>query len=60
MIGLLIVIAAFLLYISAGVTCMTLMMAAIVSKTEKPEAKNYEEAQADLFKAWGDTICNKN
>lgn len=53
-----IVIIILLSIADLGIAMIMLMVAAIVgNKSDKP--KTYEQAQADLFKAWGDSVINE-
>lgn len=57
----LIAIFVVLIVIMICVFCITLMVASITSDVAKiKQPKSYEQAQAELFKAWGDKICSKN
>ena len=54
-----ILIVAILIF--AENTLIMFMIAVIVGNTKpQPRDKSYEQAQADLFKAWGDKMIKEN
>ena len=56
----LIAILVILIIIMGLMVLNTFMIAAITAEITKPKKKSYEQAQADLFKAWGDSIVKNS
>lgn len=54
----LIAILVILIIIMGLMVLNTFMIAAITAEVTKPKEKTLEEAQAELFKAWGDKVTN--
>lgn len=51
------VITILLVMLNIGLACNVLVLLAILGKlTEKP--KDFEQAKADMFKAWGDKVVS--
>ena len=51
------IIVILLTFADLGIGCIMFMVAALVSRKDRP--KDYSQAQADLFKAWGDDVIKK-
>lgn len=51
-----IAILVILIIIMGLMVLNTLMIASITAEVTKPKEKAFEEAQAELFKAWGDKV----
>ena len=56
----LIAILVILIIIMGLMVLNTFMIAAITAEVTKPKKKSYEQAQADLFQAWGDSIAKNS